>query len=127
VAAVAAEVSGARGTPAFTATVLHDPGTAKMIADVHTAAESDNALAADTYLRLLTARLLARHGAATAAGRGTAAGAGVAERARDLLAARLTDPPGLDMLAAEFGTSPFALLRAFKSASGRPPHTWLTG
>ena len=30
-------------------------------------------------------------------------------------------------LAADFGTSPFALLRAFKPAYGLPPHAWLTG
>ncbi|NUS17342.1 MAG: helix-turn-helix transcriptional regulator, partial [Streptomyces sp.] len=51
----------------------------------------------------------------------------VAARARDLLLARLPDPPSLERLAAEFGTSPFALLRAFKAAYGLPPHAWLTG
>lgn len=127
VAAVAAEASAPHGTPAFTVPMVHDPGTARMIAAVHAAAESDNALAADTCLRLLIARLLARHGAAPAPVPGTSAGAGVARRARDLLAGRLTDPPGLAELAAEFGTSPFALLRAFKSAYGLPPHAWLTG
>lgn len=128
VAAVAAETSTLRGTPAFTVSVLDDPATAGMIADVHRAAESDNALAADTFLRLVVARLLARHGASPPArGPVSDGGPGVAARARDLLAARLTDPPSLGQIAAEAGISPFALLRAFKNAYGLPPHAWLTG
>ncbi|MFD5103357.1 helix-turn-helix domain-containing protein, partial [Streptomyces albidochromogenes] len=43
-----------------------------------------------------------------------------------LLEERMTRPPSLERLANELGTSPFALLRAFKSAYGMPPHTWLT-
>ncbi|MFG1808308.1 AraC family ligand binding domain-containing protein [Streptomyces sp. NPDC049040] len=127
VAAVAVDLSAPRGTPAFTATVLHDPATARMIADVHAAAEGDNALAADICLRLLLARLLTRHGAGPATPRGRPGGQAVAARARELLTARLADPPGLEELATAFGTSPFALLRAFKSAYGLPPHAWLTG
>lgn len=38
----------------------------------------------------------------------------------------MTGPPTLEALAAELGTSPFALLRAFKKQYGMPPHTWLT-
>lgn len=130
VAAVAAETGGAPGTPAFTATVLHDPEAARLIGGVHRAAESDNALAADTLLRQVVARLLARHGAsAFGAERGmrAAAGQGAASRARDLLAASLADPPSLERLAAQTGASPFGLLRAFKRAYGLPPHAWLTG
>jgi AraC-like DNA-binding protein len=127
VAAAAAELSASRGTPAFDTTVLVDPVTARMIADVHAAAESDNALAADTCLRLLLARVLARHGAGPVTAHGLSGGQAVAARARDLLTARLAEPPTLEQLAAEFGTSPFALLRAFKSAYGLPPHAWLTG
>ncbi|UWE11842.1 AraC family transcriptional regulator [Actinacidiphila bryophytorum] len=127
VASVAADLSAARGTPAFDTTVLADPVTARMIADVHAAAEIDNALAADTALRLLLARVLARHGAGPVAVRGRSAGQAVAARARDVLVADLAQSPTLEQLAADFGTSPFALLRAFKSAYGLPPHTWLTG
>lgn len=127
VAGVAAETSAMRGTPAFTATVLDDPVTARLIADVHGAAEKDNALAADTFLRLAVARLLARYGSTPVVTARPESGPGAAARARDLLAARLAAPPSLDELAAETGTSPFALLRAFKSAYGLPPHAWLTG
>lgn len=126
VAAVAAETTALRGTPAFTASVLDDLATARMIADIHRAAEGDNALAADTFLRLVVARLLARHGASGGPAAVPHGGPGVAARARDLLAARLADPPSLEALAGEVGTGPFALLRAFKAAYGLPPHAWLT-
>jgi AraC-like DNA-binding protein len=128
VAAVAAETTALRGTPVFNATVLADPDAVRMIADVHRAAERDNALAADTFMRMVVARLLARHGAAPAApGGGPAAGPGAAALARDLLAARLAEPPSLAELAEQTGTGTFALLRAFRTAYGLPPHAWLTG
>jgi AraC-like DNA-binding protein len=38
----------------------------------------------------------------------------------------MADPPTLAGLAAELGTGPFALLRAFRARWGLPPHTWLT-
>ncbi|WP_143673389.1 helix-turn-helix transcriptional regulator, partial [Streptomyces griseiscabiei] len=47
-------------------------------------------------------------------------------RARAVLEERMADPPTLERLAADLGTSPFALLRAFRTAYGMPPHTWLT-
>ncbi|MCZ9340050.1 AraC family transcriptional regulator, partial [Streptomyces sp. TRM76130] len=43
-----------------------------------------------------------------------------------VLEERMADPPGLEALAVGLGTSPFALLRAFRDAYGMPPHTWLT-
>ncbi|MEW1859251.1 AraC family transcriptional regulator [Streptomyces sp. NPDC088194] len=128
VSAVAAETRGLRGTPFFTGPVIADPTAARLIAAVHEAAEQDDALAAETFLRLTLARLLARHsGGIARGGRPRAAAPGAAAHARELLAAHLADPPGLDELAAATATSPFALLRAFKAAYGLPPHTWLTG
>jgi AraC-like DNA-binding protein len=128
VSAVAAETRGLRGTPSFTVPVAADPAAARLVSAVHEAAERDDALAAETFLRLVVARLLARHGAdAVRRGPGRAAAPAAAARARDLLAANLIDPPGLDALAAATGTGPFALLRAFKAAYGLPPHAWLTG
>jgi len=44
---------------------------------------------------------------------------------RDALADRLADPPSLDELAVAAGMSPFALLRAFRDATGLPPHAYL--
>ena len=54
------------------------------------------------------------------------AGAQLAERAREVLTERLTEPPTLQRLAAGLGMSPFALLRAFRDRYGLPPHAWLT-
>ncbi|NGN70519.1 helix-turn-helix transcriptional regulator, partial [Streptomyces sp. A7024] len=54
------------------------------------------------------------------------AGAERAVRAREVLEGRMADPPTLAGLAAELGTSSFALLRAFKDVYGMPPHRWLT-
>ncbi|MFE2430137.1 AraC family ligand binding domain-containing protein [Streptomyces sp. NPDC059373] len=127
IAEVAREISAIRGTPSFTASLVDDPEAARLIADVHRAAEYDNALAADSTLRLAAARLLRRWGAAPASRRPAAAGTLAVRHARDLLAGRLAGPPSLDELAAEVGTSPFALLRAFRQAYGLPPHAWLTG
>jgi AraC-like DNA-binding protein len=43
-----------------------------------------------------------------------------------VLEERIVRPPTLERLAEELGTSPFALLRAFRDAYGMPPHAWLT-
>lgn len=126
VAEVAAELSGLRGTPGFTETTVADPETARLIRGVHRAAEEGNALAADGLLRTAVARALRRHGGPLPARMPRGAGAGTAARAREVLLERLGDPPSLDELAASLGTSPFALLRAFRAAYGMPPHTWLT-
>ncbi|MYT26947.1 helix-turn-helix domain-containing protein, partial [Streptomyces sp. SID7760] len=54
------------------------------------------------------------------------AGAVDAAAARAVLLERMARPPSLEQLAAQLGTSPFALLRAFRERYGMPPHTWLT-
>lgn len=54
------------------------------------------------------------------------AGSRVAARARAVLEERMAEPPTLERLATGLGTSPFALLRAFRDTYGMPPHTWLT-
>jgi transcriptional regulator GlxA family with amidase domain len=63
---------------------------------------------------------------------GTAGGPGPVRKApeavsavRDLLAERLADPPTLAELATLTGLSQFALLRAFRAATGLPPHAYL--
>ncbi|MER6914166.1 AraC family transcriptional regulator [Streptomyces sp. NPDC000594] len=129
VSAIADEVGAVRGTPGFRETVVHDPAVAEQIRGVHRAAEAGNALAADSLLRVVIARLLSQYGgrlpARTPPPRDAAAGRAAA-LARTLLEERMADPPSLERLAREVGTSPFALLRAFRTAYGMPPHTWLT-
>ncbi|MFF9869022.1 AraC family ligand binding domain-containing protein [Streptomyces sp. NPDC013953] len=126
VAGIAHEETGLRGTPGFAETIVEDEDTAQLIRAVHRAAEEGNALAADSLLRIAVARLLRRHGRSLPARPPLAAGTRTALLARELLQERMTEPPSLEQLAQELGTSPFALLRAFKAAHGMPPHTWLT-
>ncbi|GGZ59685.1 AraC family transcriptional regulator [Streptomyces subrutilus] len=123
---VAAELGAPRGTPGFTADLVTDPHASRVITEVHRAAEAGNALAADTLLRGAVARMLERHAGPLPARTVHAAGAADAAAARAVLEERMADPPSLEQLAAGLGTSPFALLRAFRARYGMPPHTWLT-
>ncbi|MFE7627173.1 AraC family transcriptional regulator [Streptomyces sp. NPDC057509] len=124
--AIAADTTNLRGTVGFTETGVADPHAARLIGEVHRAAEEGNALAADSMLRVAVTHLLTRHGSAFPTPAPRAAGARDAARARSLLESRMAAPPTLEALATELGTSPFALLRAFKKQYGMPPHTWLT-
>ncbi|MFD6416708.1 AraC family transcriptional regulator [Streptomyces sp. NPDC060194] len=123
---IAADALSLRGPVGFTAPVVDDAYAAQLVVGVHKAAEQGNALAADTLLRQVTARMLRSHGGRLPGREGQAAGARDADRARALLEERMDSPPTLERLAAELGTSPFALLRAFKRRYGMPPHAWLT-
>jgi AraC-like DNA-binding protein len=123
---IAADTIALRGSVGFTSPVVDDPYAARLVVEVHRAAEEGNALAADSMLRLVTARMLRSHGGRLPVLQPRSAGARNAARARALLEERMAEPPSLEGLAQELGTSPFALLRAFKAAYGMPPHTWLT-
>ncbi|HEU5418194.1 MAG TPA: AraC family transcriptional regulator [Streptosporangiaceae bacterium] len=126
VTGVAAEL-GWRGTPSFPQTVVADPRSAAMLRAAHIAAEHGDRLASSSLLRTALAGLLSAHAAAAPGGRTAAprrAPAAVA-LTRDLLAERLAGPPSLDELAGLTGLSPFALLRAFRSETGLPPHAYL--
>ncbi|MFI8965208.1 AraC family transcriptional regulator [Streptomyces sp. NPDC053493] len=123
---IAADTIALRGDVGFTDPVVDDPYAAQLVVGVHRAAEEGNALAADSLLRLVTERMLRSHGGRVRPLAPLAAGARDAARARAVLEERMAEPPTLERLAAELGTSPFALLRAFRAAYGMPPHTWLT-
>jgi AraC-like DNA-binding protein len=126
VAEIAAETTAIRGTPGFTNPVLDDPYAAGLVHQVLRAADEGNALAADTLLRVAVTRLLRLNGGPMPRRAVRTAGARIAVRARAVLQERMADPPTLERLAADLGTSPFALLRAFRDTYGMPPHTWLT-
>ncbi|MFJ8545684.1 AraC family transcriptional regulator [Streptomyces sp. NPDC093586] len=126
VAAIAAETTALRGTPGFVRPVLDDPYAVELVHRVLRAADEGNALAADTLLRVAVTRLLRLNGGPLPRREVRTAGARVAARARAVLEERMAAPPSLEKLAAELGSSPFALLRAFRDAYGMPPHTWLT-
>ncbi|WP_413085226.1 AraC family transcriptional regulator [Streptomyces caniferus] len=126
VAEIAGETTRLRGTPGFDRTVAQDPHLGRLITEIHRAAEAGNALAADSLLRIVVARLLRRYGGQLPTRTPLGAGARTAARARAVLEESMADPPPLEKLAEELGTSAFALLRAFRDAYGMPPHTWLT-
>ncbi|MFG3318696.1 AraC family transcriptional regulator [Streptomyces sp. NPDC048171] len=126
VAGIAAETTTLRGTPGFVRPVLDDPYAVELVHRVLRAADEGNALAADTLLRVAVTRLLRLNGGPLPRREVPTAGGGVAARARAALEERMAEPPSLERLAGELGTSPFALLRAFRDAYGMPPHTWLT-
>jgi AraC-like DNA-binding protein len=124
---VAAELGWRAGTPRFPQTVLYDPATAALLRSAHRAAECGDQLASSTLLTTALAGLLSAHAAA-----GPAGGPSPVKKApdavgavRDLLAERLADPPTLAELAMLTGLSQFALLRAFRAATGLPPHAYL--
>ena len=125
VAAIAGELGGPGGTPYFPQQVVRDDEVAALLRRAHQAAERGDALAASTLSRTLFARLLMRH----AAPRPPAPQAPGSERAvraaLELLHESLVDPPTLDDLAEAVGSRPFPLLRAFKAATGLPPHAYL--
>jgi AraC-like DNA-binding protein len=126
VAGIAAETTSLRGSPGFVSPVLDDPYAAGLVHQVLRAVDEGNALAADTLLRVAVTRLLRLNGGPLPQRQVRTAGARLAARARAVLEERMTEPPTLERLAADLGTGPFALLRAFRDAYGMPPHTWLT-
>ncbi|HEY2076254.1 MAG TPA: AraC family transcriptional regulator [Streptosporangiaceae bacterium] len=124
---VAAELGWRAGTPRFPQTVVYDTGSAALLRAAHRAAEHGDQLASSSLLRTALAGLLRAH-----ATPGPANGTSLIRRApqavatvRGLLAERIADPPSLGELAALTGLSQFALLRAFREATGLPPHAYL--
>lgn len=125
-ARIAEETTALRGSPGFVRPVVDDPYAAGLVHQVLRAVDEGNALAADTLLRVVVTRLLRLNGGVLPQRSVRTAGARLAARARAVLEERMAGPPTLERLAAELGTGPFALLRAFRDAYGMPPHTWLT-
>jgi AraC-like DNA-binding protein len=124
---VAAELGWRAGTPRFPQTVVYDSGSAALLRAAHRAAEHGDQLASSSLLRTALAGLLRAHatpGPANGTPRILRAPQAV-DAIRDLLADRIADPPSLAELAALTGLSQFALLRAFRDATGLPPHAYL--
>jgi AraC-like DNA-binding protein len=130
VAGIAAELGWPRGTPYFRDCIIHDARTAELLRAAHVAAEHGDRLASSSLLSTAVAGLLSAHsGPAGARAQGAPGCSGRAPGAvrliRDLLAARLAEPPSLSELAQVTQMSPFALLRAFRAETGLPPHAYL--
>ncbi len=118
---------GWHGTPHFPQTVLHDPVSADLLRSAHRAAEHGDRLASSSLLNAALARLLRAHaapGLATTQDRSDRA-PGIVREVSELLTERMADPPSLSELAELTGLSQFALLRAFRSETGLPPHAYL--
>ena len=129
IATIAGELGAAAGTPSFPETVIYDPRSARRLRAAHLAAEHGDRLASSSLLRTALAGILSAHARLAGAGANQPprpVKSPMAIRAvQDVLADRLADPPGLDELAAAAGMSQFALLRAFRDATGLPPHAYL--
>jgi AraC-like DNA-binding protein len=125
-AGIARELGAPEGTPHFPEQVVRDDAVAALLGRAHQAAERGDALAASTLSRTLFARLLTRHAAPRPDPALPAEGRRAVREALALLHDSLVDPPTLDGLAGAVGARPFALLRAFKAATGMPPHAYLT-
>jgi AraC-like DNA-binding protein len=125
VSSVAQEL-GLAGTVTFPEPVVHDPDTAAAFVAAHRAAETADALATSSLVRAAYARTLRRHARPRSVEAPHLAGGPTAVAvARELLHARVTDPPTLPELAAAVGLSPFALARTFRNELGLPPHAYL--
>jgi len=116
---------GMRGTPVFTESGIHAPEVARVLASAHVAAEHGDRLTSSALARRGLGMLLSSHGRERAVEPAPHAARPEVARAREVLSARLLDPPTLDELAAQLGIGPFALSRAFRAAYGLPPHAYL--
>lgn len=127
VAAIQAELRGhddADGLPLLPG-IVHDDAAFALVARLFAAEDAGApALARQSLLTAILARMLGRHGGTRPRSlRGGHPGAGLVA-ARDLLLDRLEQPVRLEELAAVAGMAPFTLLRAFRAAFGLPPHAW---
>lgn len=122
-AAVVADAVGT-GSPWLTEPVVHDPSAAATLRQAHLAAESGDRLASGTLLVTALRTVWRGYGGHPYSEPASEGGRAV-EHAREILHARLVDPPSLAELAAAVGTTQFPLLRAFRARYGLPPHAYL--
>jgi len=113
-------------TPMFQGSVHRDAELVAALIQLHRLLEhpATAVLQGQTLWRETMLCLLQRHARvpeAREAGREPQAVA----RAKELLAASLSEPPSLEQLAVAVGLSPFHFARVFRRASGLPPHAWL--
>jgi AraC-like DNA-binding protein len=120
---VVAAATGCRA-PWFTRSTVADSDAAALMGQAHLAAEAADRLASETLLTSALSVLWREYGGGRRVPE-PPGGAREAAVARDILHARIVDPPSLSELAAEVGTSRFALLRAFRTRYGLPPHAYL--
>ena len=118
-------IGAARIGPAVDAPVLPDPRLRSAVARLHDELHcADDALAAETHLGFVAERIRALLGDPPVEPEPMPF---LAERARAILDARLFEPVTMATLAAELGAGPTQVARAFTSAFGIAPHTYVVG
>ncbi len=125
---IASELGAPGGTPSFPETVIDDARCARLLRAAHVAAEHGDRLASSSLLRTALAGVLSAHARLASAAdppRWPRQSSVTVRAVQEVLADSLADPPSLDELASAAGMSPFALLRAFRDATGLPPHAYL--
>ena len=115
----------AGGMPSFGVSVLQDVELHQAFGHLHRLLDSDaSALQQQTAWREAILLLFQRHARLPQPAEPGHEPRAVA-LAKDLLAARLGEPPSLEELAAQVNLSPFHFARVFRRATGLPPHAWL--
>jgi len=113
------------GMPSFTVSVLQDVELHQAFGRLHRLLDSDaSPLQQQTAWREAILQLFQRHARIPPAPEPGREPRAVA-LAKELLAARLGEPPSLEELAAQVNLSPFHFARVFRRATGLPPHAWL--
>lgn len=124
---LAADISASkpRGTLTFRAPVVHDPELSAEFAAAHQALEqSRTALHADEAMLQVLQRILTRHARLDVPEKPAGEQRAV-RRAREYLAANVTENVDLATLAGICGLSRSHLIRAFKQQNGLTPHAFL--
>lgn len=112
--------------PGFARPVFGDPFLAAQLTALHHAvARGGEALEKESLLESALGRLIIRHGSSAPAPE-PAEEPGAVRIIRDYLDARATDKVRLEELAAATGLSRYAVLRAFRRATGLTPHEYQT-
>jgi AraC-like DNA-binding protein len=113
------------GMPSFGVSVLQDLDLHQAFGQLHRLLDSDaDALQQQTAWREAILLLFQRHARIAQPAEPGREPRAVA-LAKELLAARLGEPPSLEELATLVNLSPFHFARVFRRATGLPPHAWL--
>ena len=113
------------GMPSFGVSVLQDLDLHQAFGHLHRLLDSDaDALQQQTAWREAILLLFQRHARISQPAEPGREPRAVA-LAKELLAARLGEPPSLEELASLVNLSPFHFARVFRRATGLPPHAWL--
>lgn len=136
---VVEDATGKAETPFFADTLLDDPALARLFniampglqmrarSRTDTCGAPRESLAAESRLELLLLALAFRHGRARVPGAPNRDGdAAAVAKVREMLHAEFERDIRLDDLARETGRSRFQINRAFRAATGLPPHRYLT-